>query len=394
MEIIEKNIDELIPYEDNPRKNDDAVEAVANSIREFGFKVPVVVDKDNVVVAGHTRIKAARELGIDQIPCIVADDLTDEQIKAYRLADNKVAELADWDFALMDEQLAEITEIDMSQFGFDIDALDPEPEVEEVDVPEDVETRCKPGDVWALGDHRLMCGDSSKTDDLDILMGGGYGDMCFTDPPYGVSIGDKNKVLNSVLQAGRIPENIQNDTLDTDSLYELLRACFANLKEHMNSDASYYVTSPQGGEIVLMMMMMMRDAGLEVRHNLIWKKNSATFSLGRLDYDYQHEPIFYTWADRHNFYGEGYQTTVWEYDKPRKCDLHPTMKPVELIAHAVENSSREGDVVVDIFGGSGSTLLACEQLGRRCRMMEIDPHYCDVIIQRWEDYTGKKAVLA
>lgn len=217
--------------------------------------------------------------------------------------------------------------------------------------------------------------------------------MCFTDPPYGVSIGDKNKVLNSVQKAGRILENIQNDTLDTDSLYELLRACFANLKEHMNSDASYYVTSPQGGEIGLMMMMM-RDAGLEVRHNLIWKKNSATFSLGRLDYDYQHEPIFYTWADRHNFYGEGYQTTVWEYDKPRKCDLHPTMKPVELIAHAVENSSREGDVVVDIFGGSGSTLLACEQLGRRCRMMEIDPHYCDVIIQRWEDYTGKKAVLA
>lgn len=173
MEIIEKNIGELIPYEHNPRKNDDAVEAVANSIREFGFKVPVVVDKDNVVVAGHTRIKAARELGIDQIPCIVADDLTDEQIKAYRLADNKVAELADWDFTLMDEQLAEITEIDMSQFGFDIDALEPEPEVEEVDVPEDVETRCKPGDVWALGDHRLMCGDSSKTDDLDILMGGG-----------------------------------------------------------------------------------------------------------------------------------------------------------------------------------------------------------------------------
>lgn len=217
--------------------------------------------------------------------------------------------------------------------------------------------------------------------------------MVFTDPPYGVSIGDKNKMLNSVQKAGRILENIENDTLGKDELYDLLVKCFTNLREHCEDDCSYYVTSPQGGEIGLMMMMMMRDAGLEVRHNLIWKKNAATFSMGRLDYDYQHEPIFYTWTKKHNFYGEGYQTTVWEYDKPRKCDLHPTMKPIPLIAHAIENSSKVGDNIVDIFGGSGSTLMACEELNRKCYMMELDPHYCDVIIDRWENFTGKTAEL-
>jgi DNA modification methylase len=218
--------------------------------------------------------------------------------------------------------------------------------------------------------------------------------MVFTDPPYGVAIGDKNKMLNKIQESGRVTENIQNDTLGTKELYDLLLKCFRNLREHCADDCSYYVTSPQGGEIGLMMMMM-RDAGLEVRHNLIWEKNSATFSMRRLDYDYQHEPIFYTWTKKHNYYGKGqYKTTVWKFDKPRKCDLHPTMKPIELIAEAMLNSSREGDVVADFFGGSGSTLIAGEQLGRPCRLMEIDPHYVDVILDRWETLTGEKAVLA
>lgn len=184
-----------------------------------------------------------------------------------------------------------------------------------------------------------------------------------------------------------------NDTLGTNELYELLLKCFSTLKLHCADHCSYYVTSPQGGEIGLMMMMM-RDAGLEVRHNLIWEKNSATFSMGRLDYDYQHEPIFYTWTKNHKFYGNGeYRTTIWKFNKPRKCDLHPTMKPIELIGEALKNSSIEGDLVADIFGGSGSTLIACEQLNRRCYMMELDPHYCDVIINRWETFTGGKAEL-
>lgn len=216
--------------------------------------------------------------------------------------------------------------------------------------------------------------------------------MVFTDPPYGVAIGDKNKTLNAVQKAGRQTENIIGDTLGTAELYDLLKEAFSNLREHSEEDCSYYVTSPQGGEIGLMMMMM-RDAGLEVRHNLIWEKNTATFSMRRLDYDYQHEPIFYTWTKKHNYYGKGqYKTTVWKFDKPRKCDLHPTMKPIELVAEALLNSSVEGDPVFDIFGGSGTTLMACEQLKRRCFMMEKDPKFVDVILDRWETFTGQKAI--
>ena len=200
-------------------------------------------------------------------------------------------------------------------------------------------------------------------------------------------------MLDSIQKSGRITDNIEGDTLSTSELYEMLKAAFINLREHAKEDCSYYVTSPQGGEIGLMMMMM-RDAGLEVRHNLIWEKNCATFSMRRLDYDYQHEPIFYTWTKKHNYYGAGNcKTTVWKFNKPAKCNLHPTMKPVELIAEAMLNSSKEGDVVADFFGGSGSTLIAGEQLGRRCYLMEIDPHYVDVIIDRWETFTGMKARL-
>lgn len=219
--------------------------------------------------------------------------------------------------------------------------------------------------------------------------------MTFTDPPYGVAIGSKNKMLNAVCgdTGGRVTEDIENDNIDIDTLHSILVEAFTNLRENSEEDASYYVTSPQGGGLgEMMMMMMMKEAGLPVRHLLMWVKNVATFSMRRLDYDYQHEPIMYTWGKSHNFYGAGkIKTTVWPFDKPHKCDLHPTMKPVALIAEAILNSSKKGDIVTDIFGGSGSTMIACEQLGRECRMMELDPHYCDVIIKRWEDFTGKKA---
>lgn len=216
--------------------------------------------------------------------------------------------------------------------------------------------------------------------------------MTFTDPPYGVAIGDKNKLLQSVQPSGRITENIENDNISVEELYDILVAAFTNLKDNSEDDASYYVCSPQGGGLGEMMMMMMKDSGLPVRHLLIWVKNAPTFSMGRLDYDYKHEPIMYTWGKSHNFYGNGtIKCSVWPFDKPRKCDLHPTMKPVALVAEAILNSSKKGDVVTDLFGGSGSTMMACEQTGRACRMMELDPHYCDVIIKRWEEFTGKKA---
>lgn len=216
--------------------------------------------------------------------------------------------------------------------------------------------------------------------------------MVFTDPPYGVSIGDKNAALNSVQPSGRCTTNIENDTLSADALYPILVKAMTNARLSCKDDASYYVTSPQGGELGLMMMMM-KDAGLPVRHMLIWEKNCATFSLGRLDYDYQHEPIFYTWTKKHHNYRNGeYRTTIWKYDKPRKCDLHPTMKPVALVANAMLDATKEGDVVLDLFGGSGTTLIAAEQKNRKAMLMELDPHYCDVILARWEKLTGQTAV--
>lgn len=239
-----------------------------------------------------------------------------------------------------------------------------------------------------------MCGDSTDADAWAQLMDGEKADMVFTDPPYGVAIGDKNATLNSVQKAGRCTTNIANDTMSEEELYDMLKAAFINVRESCYDDAVYFVTSPQGGSLGLMMMMMMKDAGLPVRHVLMWMKNSATFSLGRLDYDYQHEPIFYTWTKSHHNYrcGEN-RTTIWQYDKPRKCDVHPTMKPVELVANAILDGTKEGDLILDAFGGSGTTMIAAEQLGRKARLMELDPRYIDVIIARWENYTGKKAVL-
>ena len=428
MNIIEKYVGELTPYANNPRKNEKAVDAVAASIKEFGFKNPIIIDREGVIVAGHTRLSAAKKLGLEKVPCIMADDLTEEQIKAFRLADNKTAELAEWDEELLAEELAALQDVDMAAFGFDNidelldqtrDAQEDDFKAEEEEQPEPI---TEPGDIWILGEHRLICGDSTEKETLDKLMQGERAAFVFTDPPYGVAIGSKNKAINEVApgHGGRVEEDIENDTLGTEELSKLLRKAFINLRENgAADDCSYYVSSPQGGELC-MMMMMMKDAGLPVRHVLIWVKNIATFSLGRLDYDYRHEPILYTWTKKHNFYG-GYSNSVIddsvdvskmtrkeliEYtrallhpkddsviyeDKPTSSRLHPTMKPVKLIAKFMKNSSKPGDIVLDIFGGSGTTLIAAEQLGRKCRMIELDPHYCDVIVQRWEALTGRKA---
>lgn len=424
MEVIEKRLDEITPYENNPRHNDEAVDKVAASLQEFGWQQPIVVDADGVILAGHTRLKAARKLGLEKAPVVVADGLDPEQAKAYRLADNKTAEFAGWDFDLLDSELLGIDNIDMTAFGFEQPkvALDPE-EVEEGETDGQAEPRAKRGDIFQLGDHRLMCGDSTSTEDLDQLMDGELAKFVFTDPPYGVSIGSKNKTINEIEpgRGGWIQVDIENDTKTPDELYPILVDAFTNLREHCSEDCSYYVSSPQGGELGLMMMMM-QDSGLRVRHMLIWVKNNATFSMGRLDYDYRHEPIFYTWTKKHNFYG-GFGNTVIDdtsviekmtkaelqeelrkirdrddtsviyVDRPMQSKLHPTMKPVKLIARFMHNNSLEGDPVLDIFGGSGSTLICAEQMNRRCYMMELDPHYCDVIIDRWEKLTGGKAEL-
>lgn len=423
MNIENIRVEDLHPYERNPRKNDAAVGPVAESIRQFGFKVPIIVDRNNEIIAGHTRLKAAELLGLETVPCIRADDLTDEQVKAFRLADNKVAEFAEWDPELLDWELSDLAldNVDMTVFGFER-----EPETVD-DVREDNYDEAPPeeaitleGDLYILGEHRLLCGDSTSEEDIRVLMDGQKPVFVFTDPPYGVAIGDKNQTLAKFGRAGVCRENIQNDNIGQEELYKILVKAFTNLRQAADPGCSYYVSAPQGGDLGLMMLQMMTDAGLKVRHNLIWVKNHAAFSLGRLDYDYKHEPIFYTWTEKHNFYG-GYSTTVIDdtkpidkmnkaelkdlvralsegreqsviyCDKPMASKLHPTMKPVKLVARFMVNSSQPGDICADIFGGSGTTMIAAEQLGRRCFMMEKDPHYCDVIVQRWEAFTGKKA---
>lgn len=316
---------------------------------------------------------------------------------------------------------------DVSLTGFDWDATADvevtEDEFTDIDTEVDAPPTVQRGELWQLGRHYLMCGDATSNVDIEKLLNGVQPKMVFTDPPYGVSIGSKNNEINKLNGTHSIGKDIIGDTLSTKDLHDMLVAAMKNLREHCAEDCSYYVTAPQGGDLGLMMMMM-KDAGLQVKHNLIWVKNAATFSMGRLDYNYRHEPIFYTWGEKHHFYGD-YDTTVIDdtyisekpiddmtrselkaelvalrdkeqdsviyCDKPQHCDLHPTMKPIGLIARFLKNSSLPEDPVIDIFGGSGSTLMACEQLNRNCYMMEIDPHYCDVIIDRWEKYTGDKA---
>lgn len=397
MEIVMRKVSELTPYGLNAKKHDDKqVANVANSIKRFGWQQPIVIDEQGVVVIGHCRLMAAKKLKLKEVPVTVASGLTEDEIKELRIADNKTNE-SPWDLGLLAE---DIEGLDFE--GFDLDfGIDGEvggvtsDEVveDDFDVTPPEQPKAKLGDIYQLGDHRLMCGDSTDADAWAKLMDGEKADMVFTDPPYGVAIGDKNATLNSVQPSGRCVTNIANDTMSEEELYDMLKAAFINVRESCHDDAVYFVTSPQGGSLGLMMMMM-KDAGLPVRHVLMWMKNSATFSLGRLDYDYQHEPIFYTWTkSHHNYRGGENRTTIWQYDKPRKCDVHPTMKPVELVANAILDGTKEGDIVLDAFGGSGTTMIAAEQLGRKARLMELDPHYIDVIIARWENYTGKKAVL-
>lgn len=350
------------------------------------------------VFAGNLRVFTAKKINsFSELKCIVyLPEDENDKVTVIRRAMKDNGHFGEWDNDILAN---EWDCFPLKQWGVPIpwtEDKEEKKEAKEDDFDESkdcIEVRCKPGDIWQLGEHRLMCGDSINLEDVRKLMGGAIADMVFTDPPYGVSIGDKNKALNAVQKAGQQTENIANDTLKADELYKVLVKAMTNCRMSCKEDASYFVSSPQWGELGLMMMMMMKDAGLPVRHVLIWEKNCATFSLGRLDYDYQHEQIFYTWTKSHHNYRKGeYRTTVWKYDKPRKCDLHPTMKPVELVANCINDCSKEGDIILDIFGGSGTTLIAAEQLGRKAYLMELNPHYCDVILSRWEKLTGKTAV--
>lgn len=383
MNIIEKKVSELIPYENNPRDNSKAIIYVANSIREFGFKVPIVVDANNVIVAGHTRLKAAELLGLDTVPVIVADDLTEEQIKAFRLADNKVSEIATWDFDKLELELSDI-DFDMEMFGFEDDfSEDDEEEVVEDDYEVELsETpKAKYGDVYLLGEHRLMCGDSTLLDDVERLMGGERADLLLTDPPYNVAYEGKTK--------DRL--TIENDQMNNDKFREFLVDAFRNADAVMKNGAVFYIWHADSEGYNFRGACF--DVGWKVRQCLIWNKNSMV--LGRQDYHWKHEPCLYGWKDGagHNWYSDRKQTTILDFDRPTRNAEHPTMKPIPLFTYQIKNNSKQKDVVLDLFGGSGTTLMACEQLNRKCCMMEYDPKYVDVIIDRWEQFTGNKAVL-
>ena len=485
MNIIEKRVKDLKPYEKNPRLNDDAVKYVAESIKEFGFKVPIVIDKDNNIVCGHTRWKACKKLKIDTVPCVVADDLTEEQIRAYRLADNKVGEKAEWDLALLDTELAEIETIDMTLLGFD-DKQETPQEVVEDDFDEEppAEPIAKYGDLYQLGRHRLMCGDSTKTNDVECLMGGHKADMVFTDPPYGMK---------------KENEGVANDNLNFDDLLafnkEWIPLSFSALKEN----GSWYcwgIDEPLMDIYAEILKPMKRENKISIQNYVTWDKGSGFGQLSEQQRSYSiatekcwfvicgvqgynnnsdnyfegFEPIrkyldeecekcgghkiwqkmlgngmgqhYFTksqwcfptkeayakmqaFGKEYGAFGKEYEEIKKQYEEIKKqwyetrayfdnthdnmndvwhitrtsekekalTGGHATPKPIALCSRAIKSSSREEEIVLDLFGGSGSTLIACEQLNRKCYTMELEPQWVDVIINRWETFTGKKAEL-
>ncbi|WP_329443979.1 DNA modification methylase [Enterococcus faecalis] len=385
MDIKVQKTEDLIPYEKNPRHNEDAITAVAKSIEKFGFKVPIVVDASNVIVNGHTRLKAAKYLGLKEVPTIIADDLTPEQIKAFRLADNKVGEIATWDEELLNAELDELADLDfdMTEFGFDL----PDIEGEEVEVIEDefeeelpAEPISKLGDIYQLGRHRLMCGDSTNSLEVEKLMGNKKADLLITDPPYNVAYEGKGKEALT----------IKNDSKETNEFHSFLYEAFSAAINNMKLGSSFYVW--YASSEVVNFHTALEEAGFLVKQELIWNKNSMV--LSRQDYHWKHEPCLYGWASggSHSWYSDRKQTTILNFDRPTVNKEHPTMKPVALFDYQIKNSSKRGDCILDLFGGSGTTLIACEQNEREAYLMELDPRYVDIIIARWEAFTGEVAV--
>lgn len=372
MTIVMKNIAEIKPYENNPRHNESAIDAVASSIKEFGWKQPLVIDKDSVIVVGHTRWLAAKKLGLSEVPCLIASDLTDEQIAAYRLADNKTNELATWDFEKLKTELESISDIDMSQFGFEeLEASLDDVKDDEFDEKGAISETpySKKGDIFILGNHRLMVGDSTLKDDVDKLCEDRSVDLVLTDPPYNVDY------------EGQDGMKIQNDKQSDEDFYNFLLLAFKNMLEHTKLGGVIYCfhADTEG----LNFRNAFKNAGFKLAECLIWVKNSLV--LGRQDYQWRHEPCLYGWKEGagHYFVDDRTQDTILEYDKPRNNNLHPTQKNIELVSKLILNSSRKDETILDLFGGSGTTLIAAEQLGRKTLMMELDEKYADVIVKRF-----------
>lgn len=382
--------DKLKPYAKNAKLHtDDQVEQIKRSIEEFGFNDPIAVWHEDEIIEGHGRLLAVMEMPeIETVPIIRLDDLTDEQRRAYMLVHNKLTMNTDFDFELLDSELDNIIDIDMAEFGFDIEIEDDDEPEEIIDdeVPEEVETRCKLGDIWQCGNHRLICADSTSIEQIDRLMNGEYADMVFTDPPWNVNYGAQQN------HPSWKPRQIMNDSMTTDEFKEFMYNAFKAMNNASKAGCMTYVvmSAQEWGN----MMLTLAENDYHWSSTIIWNKDQLV--LSRKDYHTKYEPIWYGWKA-----GEARlcpledrkQCDVWDFERPKRSDEHPTMKPVPLVARAITNSSKKGNNVLDLFGGSGTTLIACEQTGRKCFMSELDPKYCDVIIQRWENLTGKKAEL-
>lgn len=401
MQIIDRKIETIKPYDNNPRDNTRAIEAVAESIKQFGFKVPIVIDTDGVIVCGHTRFEAAKVIGLETVPCICADDLTPEQVKAFRLADNKTAELAEWDPEKLLSELQNITDIDMTLFGFDPEEeTEPDDDIIEDDFDEEVEPITKPGDIWEMNGHRLICGDATDPAVINKLIGKEPAGMVFTDPPYGYNYNSNMRTKSKKFDV------LKND----DKILDF----FPIIKEHCTGFiwiCGTWKTAPAWTALF--------SKYFEMTNVIIWDKGGG--GIGDLYHTFStdYEMIFVANQGkeiRGRRYGSVWEFPKDELQKMKKAELlqliekekefgsvwhegkdnpneylHPTQKPVRLSARAIRASVDFDEIVMDVFAGSGSTLLACEQTGRRFRGVEIDPHYCDVIIQRWEKFTGQKA---
>jgi len=383
----------LLPYARNARTHsEEQVAQIAASIVEFGFTNPILAGSDGIIVAGHGRLTAAQKLGLEVVPVVVLDHLTPTQRRALIIADNRIAENAGWDDAMLRVELDALRDddFDLSLTGFDADALADLYEGEEGDtgqtgddeVPESQDAVIsRPGDVWLLGGHRVLCGDATDAKSYEVLLQGKEVDMTVTDPPYNVNYA--NSAKDKMRGKDRA---ILNDNLG-DGFYDFLLAALTPIMA--NCTGAVYVAMSSSELDVL--QAAFREAGGKWSTFIIWAKN--TFTMGRSDYQRQYEPILYGWPEggKHHWCGDRDQSDVWQIKKPHKNDLHPTMKPVELVERAIRNSSKPGDVVLDPFGGSGTTLIAAEKSGRTARLMELDPKYVDVIVRRWQDWTGKLA---
>lgn len=405
------DIDKIKPYENNPRINKKAVEKVKESILRYGFNVPITVDKDGVIATGHTRYQAALELGLKKVLVIYLDDLSEDEIKAWRLVDNRTNEYAEWDMDKLNVELKEL-----AAKGFELETFDFEIKEEKVEIVEDdfdpvlpPTPRCVEGDIFQLGEHRLMVGDSTIVEHVKKLVGGGLIDTFFSDPPYNVNVHNSEDMT------------IANDNLPQEVFDKVLDDAFKNASKVMKDGATFFIW--HGDSQRVQFQTKLEKHGLIVKQCLIWVKNG--FNFGRQDFKWMHEPCLYGWKEGagHYFVSEFNHPTVKEdlvdldkmkkeeliklveqlmkedepgtvihENKPLKNDLHPTMKPLTICASLIRLTTRKNETVLDLFGGSGSTLIACEQLGRKCLMMEMDPFYASVILDRWEKFTGKKAV--